>query len=138
MFSPDQGCVGQAVLVAAQNSIKLANLAVHPSHGGKGLGKRLIDHAEQVSREQGFAALALNTHIEMSATQRLYKRLGWKETGRSGVTVMMSKDLTPHPLCNAARSRLPASLMFQADRIPARSATLPNVGYCRVSCPYPC
>lgn len=89
----DSSIIGVVVLVAGDNSIKLANLAVHPECGGQGIGKSLISHAEHVSRQQGFAEIKLNTHADMTGTQRLYQRLGWAETNRDGATVMMTKRL---------------------------------------------
>ncbi len=86
--------LGILVLVVADGFMKLANLAVHPDHGGKGLGGALIKHAEQEAYEQGFFEMRLNTHSDMTSTQRLYQRLGWKETGRNGTTVTMNKTLT--------------------------------------------
>jgi len=93
LIDQDNSAVGVVVLVVGEGRIKLANLAVHPAHGSNGLGRKLIQHAEQISREQGFKEIHLNTHSEMTATQRLYLRLGWRETGRDGATVMMTKSL---------------------------------------------
>ncbi|NKB53045.1 MAG: GNAT family N-acetyltransferase [Rhizobiaceae bacterium] len=86
--------IGVLVLVVGDGFMKLANLAVHPDHGGKGLGRALIEHGEREALQQGFSEMRLNTHADMTATQRLYQRLGWIETGRKGATVMMNKVLT--------------------------------------------
>ena len=90
------GSVAGVVICVENNrpkSIKLANLAVHPSHGGQGLGRQLIQHAEQAARDLGHSEMHLSTHMDMADTQRLYLKLGWKELEREGATVMMKKSL---------------------------------------------
>ncbi len=85
--------VGGLVLVARDGFLKLANVAVHPDHNGKGLGRVLIDLAEREARKQGYGELALNTHVAMPENIQLYKHLGWNETGRAGNTVSMMKTV---------------------------------------------
>lgn len=85
--------VGGAVLVTHHDSAKLANLAVDPASGGKGIGRALIAHVEDAARKHGHPALDLVTHAAMTETRALYARLGWIETGRDDVRVMMTKRL---------------------------------------------
>lgn len=85
--------VAGLVLVARDGAMKLANVAVHPDHGGKGLGRTLIDLAEREARRQGFEEMRLNTHVAMPENVRLYTHLGWEEVSRSGNTVSMRKFL---------------------------------------------
>ncbi len=82
------------VLIAGDGFIKLANLAVHPDHGGRGLGRKLIELAEAEARRQGFDEMRLNTHVDMPENVRLYEHLGWVEVSRSTNTVSMTKHLT--------------------------------------------
>jgi len=84
------GCL---ILVSGNGWMKLANVAVHPDFGGKGLGKALITLAEHKARFQGVPELRLNTHAAMPRNIQLYSRLGWKEASRSGNTVSMTKLL---------------------------------------------
>lgn len=81
------------VLVARDGAMKLANVAVHPDHGGKGLGRTLIDLAEREARRQGIDEMQLNTHVAMPENVRLYTHLGWEEVAREGNTVSMRKLL---------------------------------------------
>lgn len=81
------------VLVAGDGFLKLANLAVHPDHGGKGLGRKLIELSEREAKRQGCAEMRLNTHVDMPENVRLYEHLGWAEVSRSGNTVSMKKYL---------------------------------------------
>ena len=61
------------------------NVAVSPSFQGRGLGRRLMAHAETLAREFGFTTI------------RLYRKLGYRvdreETSHLGVTVYMSKAI---------------------------------------------
>jgi len=81
------------VLIAADGFMKLANLAVHPDHGGKGLGRKLIELSECEAKRQGFSEMRLNTHVGMPENVRLYQHLGWAEVARSDNTVSMKKRL---------------------------------------------
>lgn len=80
-------------LVALDGYLKLANLAVHPSHSGKGIGRKLIELSESEAKAQGYDEIRLNTHIDMQENVQLYRYLGWEEFARSGNTVSMRKNL---------------------------------------------
>lgn len=81
------------VLVPCNGFMKLANLAVHPNHGGKGLGRKLIELSEREAERHGFGEMRLNTHVDMPENVLLYQRMGWTEVARSGNTVSMKKLL---------------------------------------------
>lgn len=80
-------------LVPQDGFMKLANLAVHPSHGGKGIGRRLIELSESEAKRQGFGEMRLNTHVEMPENIQLYQHLGWVEVSRCKNTVSMKNRL---------------------------------------------
>lgn len=90
----DDQIIAGLVLVAREDEIKLANLAVHPSHGGQGIGRKLIDLAEREAHRQGYGAISLNTHVQMPDNIDLYQHLGWRETARKDNTVSMRKTIT--------------------------------------------
>lgn len=90
----DGQVIGALFLVPQGDVMKLANVAVHPDHGGKGLGRRLIALAEAEARARGCTEMWLNTHAAMPENVRLYCHLGWVETGRQGNTVSMQKRLS--------------------------------------------
>jgi len=85
--------LGGAVLVLAERYAQLANIAVHPNAGGKGIGKGLIAAIEAQARAAGAGDLRLATHVGIPENVALYQRLGWRETGRAGNKVLMSKPL---------------------------------------------
>jgi len=80
-------------LVPQDGVMKLANLAVHPNHSGKGIGRKLIELSETEAKRQGFYEMRLNTHVDMPENIQLYLHLGWVETSRRENTVSMKKRL---------------------------------------------
>jgi ribosomal protein S18 acetylase RimI-like enzyme len=70
------------VLVPQPDHLLLDNIAVRPDRQSRGLGRRLIEFAEDEARRLGFAELRLYTHEKMTENIALYARLGFVETGR--------------------------------------------------------
>ena len=60
----------------------IGNLAVDPSHQGSGVGRALLEHAEQAARRAGFDSLYLYTHERMTENIALYTRIGYVEYDR--------------------------------------------------------
>ena len=89
----DAEVIAGLVLIAGDGFMKLVNLAVHPDHCGKGLGRKLIGLSESEAKRQGFIEMHLNTHVDMPENVRLYQQLGWAEVSRSDNTVSMKKYL---------------------------------------------
>ncbi|MBN2100402.1 GNAT family N-acetyltransferase [Candidatus Dojkabacteria bacterium] len=56
-------------------------LGLLPGHRNKGLGKRLVQTAEKVSKENGARSLIVNTHVLMKDTQHFYENLGFSRMG---------------------------------------------------------
>lgn len=74
---------GILVLVPQDDSLLLDNVAVLPEAQGTGLGRRLLQFAEDQARAQGFGRIVLYTHEAMSRNIALYTRLGYAETHRA-------------------------------------------------------
>jgi ribosomal protein S18 acetylase RimI-like enzyme len=93
--------VGLIVLVEGEGRLTIENVAVDPGRQGEGIGRRLLEFAEQAARGAGIETVALYTHELMSENLALYTRLGYEEDERRGVTafgrtfsrVFMSKRL---------------------------------------------
>ena len=85
--------VGGIILFPKQGFLILTNVAVHPESSGLGLGRALIELADRVCLELGLNEIRLSTHVDIPENVRLYKHLGWQETGRAGNKVHMSKFL---------------------------------------------
>jgi len=78
----DGEIIGLLVLVQTESGTLLDNIAVHPTHQGKGLGRRLLALAESEARARGALQLDLYTHECMTENIAMYTALGWRETGR--------------------------------------------------------
>jgi ribosomal protein S18 acetylase RimI-like enzyme len=73
---------GLIELIENADSLHIANVAVHPAAQGTGLGRRLMEFAEEQARQRGLARLDLYTHEVMTENQAIYARLGYRETAR--------------------------------------------------------
>jgi GNAT superfamily N-acetyltransferase len=89
--------VGLIVLVELDDRLLIENVAVDPARQGEGIGRRLLEFAEQTARSAGIETVALYTHEKMSENLALYARLGYEEDERrreDGFSrVFMSKRL---------------------------------------------
>ena len=90
---------GLISLIPAGASILIENLAVHPAAQGTGLGRALMDFAEQRARQLQLRRLALYTNEVMTENQAIYAHLGYRETARRSEDgyqrVFMQKELPP-------------------------------------------
>jgi len=74
--------VGVIVLAVDDEGFLLDNVAVDPSHRGKGIGKALLEFAEAETRRAGFDSIHLYTHEKMTENLALYSRIGYVEYDR--------------------------------------------------------
>ncbi len=97
--APDGVIAALIVLLPRPDHLLLDNIAVHPDHQGRGLGRRLVAFAEEETRRLGYAELRLYTHQRMTENIALYARLGFRETGRGTEAgydrVFMTKPIGP-------------------------------------------
>jgi ribosomal protein S18 acetylase RimI-like enzyme len=73
---------GIVVVIDAPDHLLLDNIAVAPSWQGRGIGRMLLDFADEEARRRGYAELRLYTHVMMTENIALYARLGWREYAR--------------------------------------------------------
>ena len=74
------GCVGLKGTDHGYAEIK--RLWVAPSARGLGLGRRLMDNAEEAARSLGIALLRLDTNSALPEAGQLYRTTGWREIPR--------------------------------------------------------
>jgi ribosomal protein S18 acetylase RimI-like enzyme len=79
----------------------IENVAVAPAFQGKGVGRRLMAHAERLAVELGRTELRLYTNARFTENVALYRRLGYRidreESGPLGLAVYMSKPVSAQP-----------------------------------------
>lgn len=87
------GVAGCAILDTAGTAAHLVNIAVDPGYKGRGIGKTLMEAAEDRARLDGAADITLATHTDIPENIALYRHLGWSETSRNGNKALMKKEL---------------------------------------------
>jgi ribosomal-protein-alanine N-acetyltransferase len=97
-------------------------VSVHPDHGGRGTGRRLLDLAAEVARAQGRPALTLTTFAEVAWNAPWYRRLGFRDVPDPGPQLRalrareadLGLDAWPR-VCLALDLRAPASSMQEVS-----------------------
>ena len=91
--------VGVIVLGITDEGFLIDNVAVHPSHQGRGLGRALLKFAEVEARRAGYDSIYLYTHERLIENLTLYSRIGYIEYDRRPQEdfsiVYMRKNLEP-------------------------------------------
>ena len=89
--------MGLVSLIPETGSLLIENVAVHPDAQGTGLGRRLLEFAEQQAARHGLTRVRLYTHEVMTESQAVYARLGYREVRRATEggyrRIFMGKDL---------------------------------------------
>lgn len=91
-----------------RDHLHMVNIAVRPDQQGKGLGRRLLQHAERLARTLGLDEIQLYTNAAMAPNLDFYGRRGYQEFRRGTVvpgtaSVFMRKRLSPSD-CEAEES----------------------------------
>jgi ribosomal protein S18 acetylase RimI-like enzyme len=74
--------VGVLVVWEAAEGFLLDNVAVHPDGQGAGIGRRLLELAEEKALAAGHDSIYLYTQEIMTENQALYARIGYVEYAR--------------------------------------------------------
>jgi GNAT superfamily N-acetyltransferase len=78
----DGAIKGVLVLIPESDSMLLDNFAVSPEAQGLGLGRKLLEFAEQAAKSAGHTYIKLYIHELMTENIALYSRIGYVETHR--------------------------------------------------------
>jgi ribosomal protein S18 acetylase RimI-like enzyme len=82
---------------AEADHLLIENVAVSPAFQGRGLGRKLMAHAEQLAASAGFGETRLYTNKLFTQNIELYRMLGYwvdrEEVLEIGVAVHMSKPI---------------------------------------------
>jgi ribosomal protein S18 acetylase RimI-like enzyme len=79
----DGEIAGYQISTQSAFGIHLARIAVHPVWQDQSLGKLLIGELQRQSISRGFDSITVNTQADNLRSQRLYSRLGFRETGHA-------------------------------------------------------
>lgn len=92
---------GVLVLIAEKDAMLLDNIAVAPASQGLGLGRQLLEFAEQEAATAGYRTVRLYTNEAMVENIALYQGMGFTETHRGEENgfrrVYMSKTIARQP-----------------------------------------
>lgn len=78
----DGGFQGFVVFYPEGGDVLLENVAVLPAAAGRGVGRALVAHCEDMARQWGARAVRLYTNAAMTENLSLYPRLGYAEWDR--------------------------------------------------------
>lgn len=79
----DSALIGCVFCQPRGDTLYIGKLAVDPVHQGRGIGRRLIEHAEAEGRAFGHTALVLQTRIELTRNHATFTRLGFEKIGET-------------------------------------------------------
>jgi GNAT superfamily N-acetyltransferase len=78
----------------------VGKLAIQPELQGRGIGRRLMQAAEDFARSRNKSAIELQTRVELTANHATFARLGFRETARTAhqgydrpTSITMRKEL---------------------------------------------
>lgn len=78
----DTEVAGVLVSMAQPDHLLIENVAVAPWAQGRGHGRTLLAHAEDLARTHGLTQVRLYTNAQMTENLRLYPKLGYTEMDR--------------------------------------------------------
>jgi GNAT superfamily N-acetyltransferase len=74
--------IGVLVQYETQHGFYIDTVAVDPDHQGTGVGKALLQFAEQEAIRRGYGSIYLCTNVKMTENQTFYPRIGYIEYER--------------------------------------------------------
>ena len=84
-------------MIPAADYFLIENVAVLSALQGRGLGRKLLSHAEQIAASLGYDEIKLYTNKLFAENMQLYGKLGYRvdreEAFKDGVVVHMSKPV---------------------------------------------
>lgn len=97
--------VGFAHLVPMNEHIHLEELDVHPDHGRKGLGRRLVKTVLSWAREHGYPSVTLTTFRHIPWNAPFYNRLGFRHLAENELSDELREELDWEELHGLERSK---------------------------------
>lgn len=82
VLEAEDGICGFVICYPEETAWHVDTIAVEPRFQGRGWGTALVEFAEKLALQGGFATVALYTNESMVDNIAYYKWLGYRETGR--------------------------------------------------------
>jgi ribosomal protein S18 acetylase RimI-like enzyme len=99
VWEEDKKIVGNASLIPFRDGGKrihlIANVATHPNHRRRGIGRALTEQTMQYAREKNSSALWLHVRDDNPGAIKLYEDLGFKEVARRTAWVAPPASYNP-------------------------------------------
>jgi len=87
LFAPDGILIGCVVAVPlSPTDVRIRQMAVSPSHQGRGLGRRLMEELEKTLKARGFRHFVLDARTSAAG---FYERLGYTVVGEEFLEVTL-------------------------------------------------
>ena len=98
LWEEDQQVLALIEMIPSEGYLLIENLAVRPDQQGKGLGDKLLRHAEDVAAALGFTEIQLYTNAAFTVNLAFYSHRGYQEYHRGtipagGIVVYLKKTL---------------------------------------------
>ena len=74
---------GMSLCPIDNKTIYLSYLVVNEEYRNQGIGTKMIRYARQISKKDGYSYIVLNVDNDNTEAERLYKKLGFVEIGKS-------------------------------------------------------
>jgi N-acetylglutamate synthase-like GNAT family acetyltransferase len=99
LLEKDGQLVALIEMIPQQDHLLIENIAVRPDQQGKGLGDRLLQHAEGIGRSLGLEEIRLYTNSAFTSNIAFYAKRGYEEYQRGTIvlgttTVFMRKRIS--------------------------------------------
>jgi predicted N-acetyltransferase YhbS len=98
--STGDALVGCIFLADRGDHLYLGKLAIDPARQGQGIGRRLVEMAEDRARRLGRNVMELQARVELTGNHAVFARLGFCETARTAhpgyeraTSITMRKDI---------------------------------------------
>ncbi len=92
VFEQDGVLVGYMCFWTVLDEAHLLNIAVRPSHRGRGFGQSMMNYLEETCRGLGLEKMILEVARRNTAARRLYNRLGFISIGFRRMYYTVEKD----------------------------------------------
>ena len=80
--SDERAIAGYCVMWVVFEDIHIQNIAVHPQHQRRGLGRYLLEDAQEAGSRTGARGVLLEVRESNTVARRLYISMGFREAGK--------------------------------------------------------